>query len=215
MQTLRCAPITQRRPTPYYYARRIAPRRVDRRLSVVLLYDLVKLAIHSERALNRVGIGREAIRRYLGKVIKKAPQPQKCVQMVAFRCYSPSGTKKRGFHVWYDGLSPDFRSVVDVELELASRDKTLEESGRFKALRGKCRGLTEILIDFEIEPDVGTKREEVHIRILGFGTAEDFVLLFGFRKRGGPDYGPACRSAHNRKRGVKRDGRRARPCRFP
>jgi hypothetical protein len=41
------------------------------------------------------------------------------------------------------------------------------------------------------------------------------VLLYGFRKRGGPDYGPACRAALNRKRGVEHDGRRARRCRFP
>ena len=135
--------------------------------------------------------------------------------MVAFRCYSPSSTSRRGFHVWYDGLSPDFRSAVDVELELAGRDRTLEESGRFKALRRRCRGLIEILIDFETGPDDDGVREEIHIRILGFGTADDFVLLFGFRKRGGPDYGPACRSAHNRKRGVEHDERRARPCRFP
>lgn len=67
--------------------------------------------------------------------------------MVAFRCYNPSGTKDRGFHAWCDELPPEFRSAVDVELELAGRDKTLEESGRFKDLRGKCLGLTEILID--------------------------------------------------------------------
>lgn len=103
-----------------------------------------------------------------------------------------------------------------MELELAGRDKTLEESGRFKPLRGKCRGLTEILIDFEIDrDDHHASRKQVHIRILGFGTADDFVLLFGFRKRGGSDYGPACRSALNRKRGVKRNGQRARPCHFP
>jgi hypothetical protein len=40
-------------------------------------------------------------------------------------------------------------------------------------------------------------------------------LLYGFRKRGEPDYGPACHAARNRKAGVERDGRRARPCRFP
>lgn len=135
--------------------------------------------------------------------------------MVAFRCYNPSGTKDRGFHAWCDELPPEFRSAVDVELELAGRDKTLEESGRFKDLRGKCLGLTEILIDFEIDVGDGKENhEEVHIRILGFGAADDFVLLFGFRKRGGPDYGPACHSAHNRKRGVEHDGRRAQPCRF-
>jgi hypothetical protein len=129
--------------------------------------------------------------------------------VVAFRCYDPSGTRKRGFHVWYDGLLPEFRSAVDVVLELTGRDNTLEESGLFKPLRGKGRSLTEVLVDFEVD------REEIHIRILGFGGADDFVLLFGFQKRGGPDYGPACRSAHNRKRGVERDGRRARPCEFP
>jgi hypothetical protein len=41
------------------------------------------------------------------------------------------------------------------------------------------------------------------------------VLLYGFQKRGGPDYGPACHAALNRKRGVQRNGRRAQPCRFP
>jgi hypothetical protein len=135
--------------------------------------------------------------------------------MIAFRCYNPSGKPGRGFHSWYDGLSPEYRSAVDAELQLLQRDKTLEESHRFKALRGKCLGLTEILIDFLIDDDDPKKREEVHIRILGVGTAEDFVLLVGFRKRGGSDYGPACNSAHNRKRGVEHDDRRARPCQFP
>jgi len=134
--------------------------------------------------------------------------------MVAFRCYNPSDIERRGFHAWYDGLSPDFRAAVDVELRLAERDRSLEESGRFKSLRGRCRGLTEILVDFVIDRDDATRSEEIHLRILGFGTANDFVLLLGFRKRGGSDYGPACRSAHNRKRGVERNGRRARPCRF-
>jgi hypothetical protein len=145
--------------------------------------------------------------------------------MVAFRCYNPSGTARRGFHVWYDGLSPEFRAAVDVELGLAQRDRSLEESGRFKPLRGRCVGLTEILIDFVSEidddADAGAPRQrrrhrpqDLHIRILGYGTAGDFVLLLGFQKHGGSNYGPACRSAHNRKRGVERDGWRAQPCRF-
>ena len=59
------------------------------------------------------------------------------------------------------------------------------------------------------------ERPKINIRILSFGTEVDFVLLYGFRKRGEPDYGPACHAALNRKAGVERDGRRARPCRFP
>jgi hypothetical protein len=136
--------------------------------------------------------------------------------MVAFRCYSPSGERRRGFHAWYDALSAEFRAIVDTQLELIGHDDSLEASGQFKALRRRCLGLTEIKIDFlEINPDE-TEGDKVHIRILGFGTAADFVLLLGFRKYGDSQYGPACRSALNRKRGVERDGRRrTRPCRFP
>lgn len=119
-------------------------------------------------------------------------------------------------HAWRAALPPEFNAEVDAQLELISRDRSLEESGRFKALRGKCLGLTEIVIDFEIDPkERRSKPEQIHIRILGFGTVRDFVLLYGFQKRGGPDYGPACHAALNRKRGVQRNGRRAQPCRFP
>jgi hypothetical protein len=136
--------------------------------------------------------------------------------MVAFRCYSPAGEAADHFDAWRAALPPEFNSAVDAELELIGRDRTLEQSGRFKALRGRCRGLTEIMIDFEVEPDAQRpKRKEIHIRLLGFADVDDFVLLYGFRKRGGPDYGPACHSALNRKHGVERDGRRTRPCRFP
>jgi hypothetical protein len=128
--------------------------------------------------------------------------------MVAFRCYDPSNARG-GFHEWYDDLSPECRSAVDAILELGARDRTLEQSGLFKALRGKCLGLSEVLVDFAMN------RKTIHIRILGFGRPDDFVLLLGFRKRGGPDYGPACHAAHNRKKGVEHDRRRARPCRFP
>jgi hypothetical protein len=135
--------------------------------------------------------------------------------MVAFRCYNPTGATAERC-AWRTPLPPEFDSEVDASLELLGRDTTLEESRQFKDLIGKCRGLTEILIDFELDPDEDRKKpEQVHIRILGFGTADDFVLLYGFRKRGGPDYGPACHSALNRKQGVERDGGRARPCRFP
>lgn len=134
--------------------------------------------------------------------------------MVAFRCYSPSGDAAEHFDAWRAALPPEFNAAVDAELELIGRDRTLEESGRFKELRGRCQSLTEIIIDFEPNT-LRRKREEIHIRILGFKDGGEFVLLYGFRKHGGPDYGPACRSALNRKRGVERDGRRTRPCRFP
>jgi hypothetical protein len=131
--------------------------------------------------------------------------------MVAFYCYNPSGRKGRGFHAWYDYLSAEHRSEIDVALELIENDKTLEESGCFKELRGRCLGLTEIKIDF---PDHQAQRGEAHFRILGYGTPDRFVLLYGFQKRGERDYGHACRSANTRKRSVEKDGRRARECRF-
>jgi hypothetical protein len=113
---------------------------------------------------------------------------------------------------------------VDAALEIREREKALDNEHYFKALRAKGEGLIEVLIDFELENDdprarkqpKTTKRtkEQVHIRILGYGSASDFVLLYGFRKFGGPDYGPACHAAFSRKAGVEKDGRRARPCQF-
>jgi hypothetical protein len=136
--------------------------------------------------------------------------------MVAFRCYNPTGAAAEARCAWRTPLAPEFDSEVDAQLELLGRDRTLEASRQFKELRGKCTGLTEIIIDLELGPDEQRKKaEKVHIRILGFGTADDFVLLYALRKRGGPDYGPACHAALNRKLGVQRDGWRARPCRFP
>ena len=41
------------------------------------------------------------------------------------------------------------------------------------------------------------KPEEIHIRILGFGTARDFVLLYGFPETWRTDYGPACHAAQH------------------
>jgi hypothetical protein len=136
--------------------------------------------------------------------------------MVAFRCYNPTAPKDEALDAWRAALPPEFNSAVDAEMALIARDQSLEESGRFKALRGRCLGLTQIMIDFVLDADeTRNKPEEVHIRILGFGTARDFVLLYGFRKRGDRDYGRACHAALNRKRGVERDGRRAQPCGFP
>lgn len=149
--------------------------------------------------------------------------------MVAFRCYSGSSVEGRHEDAWRAALPFEFNGEVDAELELLQYHRTLEDKRYFKALRGRCAGLTEVRIEFELEPDdprsqsestrgrrgQRPKRPKINIRILGFGTAVDFVLLYGFRKRGEPNYGPACRAALNRKAGVERHGRRARPCRFP
>lgn len=134
--------------------------------------------------------------------------------MVAFRCYHPTGAKLEARCAWRAPLPEEFDAEVDVQLELLSLDQGL--GSQFKELRRSCEGLTEIIIETEIEPKKPRgKKEQVHIRILGFGSAHDFVLLYAFRKKGGSDYGPACRSALKRKIGVQRDGRRARPCLFP
>jgi hypothetical protein len=150
--------------------------------------------------------------------------------VVAFQCYSGSSVGGRHQDAWRAALPPEFNGEVDAELELLQHHRTLEDKRYFKDLRGRCAGLTEIRIGFELELDdprsqnerrrqtKGRRRPErpkINIRILGFGTEVDFVLLYGFRKRGEPDYGPACHAARNRKAGVERDGRRARPCRFP
>jgi hypothetical protein len=149
--------------------------------------------------------------------------------MVAFRCYSGFSVGGQHEEAWRAALPPEFNAEVDAELELLQYHRTLEDKRHFKALHGRCAGLTEVRIEFELERDDPRsqnertqrrkgrrpKRPKVAIRILGFGTAVDFVLLYGFRKLGGPDYGPACHAALNRKTGVERDGGRARPCRFP
>lgn len=144
--------------------------------------------------------------------------------MVAFRCYSG-----RHDDAWRAPIPSEFNGEVDAELELLQRHRTLEDERYFKPLHGRCAGLTEVRIEFELDPDDPRsrndgmarrrrgrpKRPKIVIRILGFGTADDFVLLYGFRKRGERDYGRACHVALNRRTGVARDGRRARPYRFP
>jgi hypothetical protein len=143
--------------------------------------------------------------------------------MVAFRCYNPSGGGGR--EAWRVPIPPAFDADVDLAMEIRERERTLEDKRYFKALRGRCEGLIQILIDIPLDPNdprarkpqkaaKRPKQEKVPIRILGFGTVDDFVLLYGFRKYGEPDYGPACHSAFNRKTGVEKDGGRARPCSF-
>jgi hypothetical protein len=150
--------------------------------------------------------------------------------MVAFRCYSGAGAGGRHDDAWRAAIPAEFNGEVDAELELLQQHRTLEDNQYFKPLHGRCAGLMEVRIEFELELDdprsqhermrhrKGRSRPErpkIIIRILGFGSADDFVLLYGFRKYGEPDYGPACHSALNRKRRVEHDERRARPCQFP
>jgi hypothetical protein len=155
--------------------------------------------------------------------------PQKCARMVAFRCYSRTSAGGRHDDAWRAAVPTEFNGEVDAELELLQQHRTLEDKQYFKPLHGKCAGLTQVRIEFELELDdprsqhesmhrrKGRRRSErpkIIIRILGFGTADDFALLYGFRKYGEPDYDPACHSALNRKSRVEHDDRRARPCRF-
>jgi hypothetical protein len=128
--------------------------------------------------------------------------------MVAFRCYE---SKTVGVDRWLATQRPEIRAEVDGALELLQPESSLRGLPAVKPLRGKCKGLTEIKIDFSLGD------AEIHIRILGYegpGRSE-FTLVWPFAKRGGADYGPACRSAQQRKRGIERYGKNVRPCTFP
>ena len=124
--------------------------------------------------------------------------------MVAFWCYNLGVV---GIDRWYDGLPTDVRAEVDAALELiqATTIEDAEDAEDLKPLRGRCGGLTEVKIEFVLNG------QQYHLRILGvYGPGRsDFTLLWPFFKHGGPDYGPACRSANTRKRGLeKHDDRR-------
>jgi hypothetical protein len=129
--------------------------------------------------------------------------------MVALRCYDPSGTGG-GIHRWYGELPDDVRATIDGVLENLDYERQWSTLPQFKELRGKCRGLHEIIIGIE---------DGRQFRILGFGGpgGNEFTLLLGFQKtqRRSIDYGPACASALQRKQGVIRDVRRAPRFRFP
>jgi hypothetical protein len=128
--------------------------------------------------------------------------------MVAFRCYE---SKSHGIHRWLANQLPEIQAEVSGALELLQAEREFSGICSVKPLRGKCKGLTEIKVDFPLG------KAAIHIRILGYEGPRngEFTLLLLFIKKGGPDYGPACRSAHNRKRGVEKDERRTQPCRFP
>jgi len=147
--------------------------------------------------------------------------------MVEFRCYDPTADGTGGIHRWYyKEITPEIRASIDSALELMALEKNLDDHPNFKRLRGKCLGLAEIIIDIPIENnenDARTKRRKnrnrgkINIRILGPDNPPNsqFMLLTGFVKRGGPDYGPACHQAHNRNKGVDKNANKALPCYFP
>lgn len=133
---------------------------------------------------------------------------QKCVDMVAFRCYE---SKTDGVCHWLNRQAPEIRAEIDAGLATLQLLKNLRGQELVKRLRGKCSGL--IQIKFDIWLDDGTR---ALVRILGYASEKDeFVLLHPFIKTGEPDYGPACRKAFNRQKQVMRDGKRAPRCSFP
>ncbi|SEC70490.1 hypothetical protein SAMN05444161_1667 [Rhizobiales bacterium GAS191] len=148
----------------------------------------------------------------LGAVIS-----QKSYDFWQFKCYDPSGTGG-GIHEWYDGLSEDVRAQIDAAIEVLAITRTWDREAIYEDLRGACDGLGEIRIDVPKGPGEQNGSGPFHLyRILGFAGPgrREFTLLCGFKKDGTFDYGPACASAHRRKEGVTKDGRKAPSCRFP
>jgi hypothetical protein len=131
--------------------------------------------------------------------------------MVRLRCYDPTGNETGGIYEWYASLGAHFQAQVDSVLELVQAERDIDASEDLKSLSGACEGLVEVLIDFL---DSAT---EIHIRILGCACSRsELVLLTGFQKfNDNAIYGYYCQQADQRKEGVLRDGRRARPCVFP
>src|SRR5262249_13524064 len=131
--------------------------------------------------------------------------------MVTFRCYDPSADGGGGIHLWYQQQVPEVRSAIDGALEVMALEARLDWHPNYKPLRGRCAGLAEIKIDFALDG------EQIHVRLLGPHNPPtiEFLLLSGFLKKGGPEYGPMCRQAHNRNRGVIKNAGKGKPCRFP
>jgi hypothetical protein len=142
--------------------------------------------------------------------------------MVSFQCYDPSADGTGGVHAWYGALLGSSKAAVDTTLETIASETNLADVPEtlLKPLRRKCSGLSEVIVEVDTGTYDARKKRRVyeHIRVLcveGPGRNE-ITLLHGFSKRGGPDYGPACHTAHRRNEGIERDGiRRAQTCAFP
>lgn len=143
--------------------------------------------------------------------------------MVAFWCYDPSDDGSRGFNAWRARLPLYYRARMDTTLRLLVPNgafaRALADEDTVKPLKGRrCAGLIQIKVDFAVYAPQGEllprrkkhkrkkRRPEIHIRILCFRWPgrDDVTLLHGFLKKGEPDYGPACRTAFNKMRGVQK-----------
>jgi len=151
---------------------------------------------------------------------------QKSNDLWRFKCYDPGG--QGGIHDWYDNLPEDVQAEVDAALETLGNTRGEWPTVLHERLRGACYPLAEIKIEVD-QDDLDDEARDIregagesedrknHYRILGFEGPgrREFTLLCGFKKENNSDYGPACRSAKQRREGVIKDGQRARPCNFP
>src|ERR1700720_4665187 len=109
-----------------------------------------------------------------------------------------SSSSGGGIYQWYAELPEDIRGTIDGALEDLEYERQWSNLPQFKILRGKCKGLHEIIIK---------SQDNRQFRILGFGPSNhEFVLLLGFEKteKGNVSYGLPCASALQRKQGVIR-----------
>lgn len=140
---------------------------------------------------------------------------QKSNDRVIYRCYDPSGDNG-GFHEWYYGLPATVQAEIDAALNVLRYSRQPWPSTLYEKLHGACYGLAEIKIAVDAEQPEKEEGKD-HYRILVFEgpRRKEITLLFGFKKENTSNYGPACRSARQRRDGVKKDGNRARLCTFP
>jgi len=126
--------------------------------------------------------------------------------MPRLRCYDPSGTGSGGIYTWLGTLRPEVLAAVDAAVEIvgAARHLTDLSDRLYKPLRGRCTGLGEIIVEFDTGRKTAKGRSNFeHYRILTYEgpNRDELTLLHGFQKAGGPDYGPACRTAYTASEG--------------
>jgi hypothetical protein len=131
---------------------------------------------------------------------------QKCDDIWLLRCYALGGSAS--YSGQYEASPVYVQTEIDAALEILRPTRLWPET-LCKELRGSCDGLAEIIVEL-----LGPNDRPEHYRLLGFFGPDrmEFTLLFILRKEADSDYGPACRSALQRKEGVLKDGQRAPPC---
>lgn len=150
-------------------------------------------------------------------------ESQKSNEYITFRCYS----KGVGIDEWREGLADEVQSAMDAVLETLSWSprRTWPET-LFEPLHGACADLHAVRIEVPITVDEDNPSDTpdekgddcAHWRIIAFEgpNRNEVTLLYGFEETNSSDYGPACRSAQERRTGVEKDGiRRAPKCSFP